>query len=1188
MSYNQKSTGSSGSNSSGSGTTPNGSNNQTPQQVAKTLAGIQQQMQNLVHGQSALPQSTSSDLNAFFQQQRFQNMFKQQQQQLLQQHFQQQIQQQQKDRGGGGEPLALTRTPAAAELLNKTYQQHHQQQANGSSTASTLASVNQQIQQQLQVFPPNLMQQLQAFQYQMQQQHPQQPQQLSQQVLQQAHQQSQSGQHQSSQHQTAQQQIHGQNHPIPNQQQKVLSSAAAHMQQLQQSLQQKYLSVAAAASPTAAGCNKISTTTPPPTLSNQIKPANIPPNTQITSISPISSGPSAISASGITKSAAVSSAPSLLTSVSAGVKQVSPSISLIPSKPATSPTSSNSRQQNKVSTVANKAMTSPAPPSFQPNLPKPPTPVATPFNDEVDLTASINSKNFSSENLDLKSNQGDSFTLSKQLSAPKTENQVTKLAPSIPAASIVSVNHTITPGQNLSSLVEQVQQQIKENENKNDSAKTACPSVQGVEVVSTSNVIADVSLKLNPKERDRGGAQTIKPLNKVCNESSTTRDATGTETISSDRLSCQSDGTNEQRSAKDTKERELLKKDQMDSVAQIPTAKTEEPVIVAVKGNSPEKLLNKSSLEDREKSSLPDFIKTDSDNEKKENIIKENDIKNTHKHDAQIVAETPIADSDPVVTTPLKGQENSADIIITGNNKQNEVLAAKSEKSSEDIKIAPKVIVEPVSENQTKINTVPVDSKDHDGGTTTKAKVHEIMSTSLIETPTRKHGRQPRVSKALLSPTTAEKNESVPKRSSREERRISKQKAEELAEPPPLLSDTKKSNDRKSQRHRLKTILYQSPLPELAYITKLSASEASNSPKPMSVEDKLIVFYRNEYMAVRNAEGTFYLCQTMQNVYRTSPRISIRWLSEDKKDSSIFIPDFYDHTDIECVLTTVELKRVDKNQLRLPKTEKTRIENILKKAIDVEKGLVPRPNITEENPDGLDISLYKDESQIEKKSSTPSSSGRKYRRSGGNTDKPFSVSTKESKLKRGYSGVGTKPSVKKRRVTKKKRNLKRNGSDDEDATTEEEESDTEYRPNRKKSSSVTVSKLHRIQRSPLAKARAATPITATTASKTKTIVPQMSSPTLTSNNRIVKSNKGNIVMEVSTETPTKKLSLANTTKPTILKNKVEEILVETKTTKKLIDATDHVMLDNNPSTSADAVAAGNLSFGGTRSTRSRK
>lgn len=185
---------------------------------------------------------------------------------------------------------------------------------------------------------------------------------------------------------------------------------------------------------------------------------------------------------------------------------------------------------------------------------------------------------------------------------------------------------------------------------------------------------------------------------------------------------------------------------------------------------------------------------------------------------------------------------------------------------------------------------------------------------------------------------------------------VEPQPAEEIPTSKEVVSESQKttpSSDRKSQRHRLKTILYQSPLPELAYITKLSASEASNSPKPLANDDRLIVFYKNEYMAVRNAEGTFYLCQTMQNVYRTSPRISIRWLSEDTKDANVYLPDFYDHTDIECVLTTVELKRIDKGHLRLPKAEKTRIENILKKALDVEKGIVPRPELlTEENPDG--------------------------------------------------------------------------------------------------------------------------------------------------------------------------------------------------------------------------------------------
>lgn len=111
-------------------------------------------------------------------------------------------------------------------------------------------------------------------------------------------------------------------------------------------------------------------------------------------------------------------------------------------------------------------------------------------------------------------------------------------------------------------------------------------------------------------------------------------------------------------------------------------------------------------------------------------------------------------------------------------------------------------------------------------------------------------------------------------------------------------------------------------------------------------------YCRSEFLAVRNAEGGFFLCQTLQNVYKTSPKIRIRWLSEEKPNLNVYALDFYDHTDIECVLTTVSLDKADKGKYQLTKVEKDRIESILKKAIDVEKGVLPRPDVTEENPDG--------------------------------------------------------------------------------------------------------------------------------------------------------------------------------------------------------------------------------------------
>lgn len=152
--------------------------------------------------------------------------------------------------------------------------------------------------------------------------------------------------------------------------------------------------------------------------------------------------------------------------------------------------------------------------------------------------------------------------------------------------------------------------------------------------------------------------------------------------------------------------------------------------------------------------------------------------------------------------------------------------------------------------------------------------------------------------------------------------------------------------------------------------------------------------FRNEFLAVRNGEESivngFYLCQALQNVYKSSLKIKIRWLNEmnegkvHKNAVRVYSLDYYDVTDFDCVLTTVDLDKIDK-LYQLSKEEQTRISNILKKSIDFEKGISPRPTFTEENPDGrknlikplsktlqlfnflivVDLSLYKDEAQLD-------------------------------------------------------------------------------------------------------------------------------------------------------------------------------------------------------------------------------
>jgi hypothetical protein len=57
-------------------------------------------------------------------------------------------------------------------------------------------------------------------------------------------------------------------------------------------------------------------------------------------------------------------------------------------------------------------------------------------------------------------------------------------------------------------------------------------------------------------------------------------------------------------------------------------------------------------------------------------------------------------------------------------------------------------------------------------------------------------------------------------------------------------------------------------------------------------------------------------------------------------------------SEFDCILTNLELKKLDKNKYQLPEEEQERTQSILKRALDVEKGVAETPPITEEHPDG--------------------------------------------------------------------------------------------------------------------------------------------------------------------------------------------------------------------------------------------
>ncbi|XP_054726935.1 mucin-2-like isoform X1 [Anastrepha obliqua] len=1307
MSYNQKPPGAGGS-GMGGGIPPNGPNNS--QQVAKTLAGIQQQMQNLVHGQNTLPQSSQADLNVFLQQQRFQNMLKQQQllhfqmqhQQQQQQHQQQQ-QQQQKDRGGGGvgigaggggggEPLALTRTPAAAELLNKTFQ-HQQQQPNGSAAAPN-AALNQ-FQQQLQALPPNIIQQLQTLQYQMQQ-HQQQQHQHQQQQHQQ-HQQQHPSQATPAQHHPT----HQQPPPSPQQQQQPLLTAhqqqqlhGQFQQQQQKALQQfqqslRYFPTAAPTQPTAApqpsssggnkGVSVVSTQPPsqaPPStaIGNQLKAPNLPPSTQITPVAGNvgSGGSGGVAAQQATKNTVSStpvttSGPAAISNAAGsgggnvaptvGAKQVpTPSISLLPAKASTSTTAPTAaHQQSKFGPGKTSPVVSAIPSPFPTHFQKPsaavssgnastsniiptakagsvPTGTATMISSSSIATAINKSPQQSASPVSLTkltslappptSQFGPvataataSPTLSAITAAPSANNgkadstdqitatqKATNSTPTSPAAPGANVTSAPATDKNVKSTTSEILETVKSVEvvgNTPTKAKEEHSAASTAKLTAAKKITDCTAIKdVNAAVID---VKALKPTDlEISAEKSNTlyESKLPADNISGfdARGSTGGDGKQEPDKPPAAKEQEsatsLASKvdpgiqteevnknaNQLESTTAVIGQDAKLPVAgelhvtkaskntdtnsntptVSAKKECEEKIENRSIDTMEQKGRVSEKI--DIAKAKPAEVVSKSSTDTAEKQMPTNVdkkeASNAISDSKAAeaTLTPVEIKSKvaaltTAEVTTDGDKRQSgKVSSAEKpkEEKTKNIKLekvpasAPALAVtSSAAEEPTQSN-----SNNHTATKSTKSKAPEAAPDSTNSyisdtniTPVKRSGRQTKTvaksEKAVIEKSEKVSSTSRPRKSKNGVSSSNNTSAvtdvtASPATPKPDQGPSTSANDRKSSRHRLKTIPFQSPLPELAYITKLSASEASNSPKPMSMEDKLIVFYKNEYMAVRNVESTFYLCQTMQNVYRTSPRISIRWLSEDPNNSGIYIPDFYDHTDIECVLTTVELKRVDKGHLSLPKKEQARIESILKKAIDVEKGLVPRPELTEENPDGLDISLYKDESQIEKKfaaGATPTGI-RKSRRSGNSIGTPTTAKTSTSVAsaasitkghKRGRASIsgatagdnGVKSSTKKRKLATKRKSKSKKTTTTDEENDSTDDSDAEYKPNQKNTGAASKAS-PRAQRSPLAKARAASPISSTTA-RTKNVSVKL---TPTASSRGERANKRKAAADV--------------------------------------------------------------------------
>ncbi|XP_012945468.1 poly [ADP-ribose] polymerase tankyrase [Aplysia californica] len=229
------------------------------------------------------------------------------------------------------------------------------------------------------------------------------------------------------------------------------------------------------------------------------------------------------------------------------------------------------------------------------------------------------------------------------------------------------------------------------------------------------------------------------------------------------------------------------------------------------------------------------------------------------------------------------------------------------------------------------------------------------------------------------------------------------------------------------KRQRVPVSRFQSPLEELEPRFK---PEKEDKKK----DDVVTLYKKNTFLAVRGAEGSFYLCRTAQNIYSTTKRLRIQWLSLEKSPD-LYKFDYVDSTELETVLTEITMDKVSKTSYKLPASEQKRAEKILDRAIRVEQGMATADEVEEEALEEIEEEEEEEEPSDEEDDEPPKKQGRSARKTpnkGGRSKASTPASKKKEKeaAKRQKAKEKAKASKQKDKKERKKgpdRNLKPNG-----------------------------------------------------------------------------------------------------------------------------------------------------------------
>ena len=106
--------------------------------------------------------------------------------------------------------------------------------------------------------------------------------------------------------------------------------------------------------------------------------------------------------------------------------------------------------------------------------------------------------------------------------------------------------------------------------------------------------------------------------------------------------------------------------------------------------------------------------------------------------------------------------------------------------------------------------------------------------------------------------------------------------------------------------------------------------ETRNTDKPE------LVYRKREFLAVRNIDNGFWLCQAVRDVYRGKSRNRIQWLTCFSTNANLYQFEYHGEIEFGCILTNIHLEKLKTNRFRLADSEKECIEDILRESLAAE------------------------------------------------------------------------------------------------------------------------------------------------------------------------------------------------------------------------------------------------------------